>query len=67
MSYYERNKAGIKRYLAKLDEVKLRLPRGAKAEIQSAAAAAGQSVNQYIQDALLSRMGIDRWPRQEGE
>lgn len=67
MSYYERNKAGIKRYLAKLDEIKLRLPRGAKTEIQSAAAAAGQSVNQYIQDAILARIGIDRWPRQGGE
>lgn len=67
MSYYERNKAGIKRYLAKLDEVKLRLPHGAKAVIQSAAAAAGQSVNQYIADATLARMGIDRWPRVEGD
>ena len=62
---YEQNKASIERYLAKQDELKIRLPQGQKATVQAAATQAGESVNQYTQRALLARMGLADWPKIE--
>ena len=51
------------RYNAKAyDEMKIRVPKGRKASIEAAAAALGESVNQYTQKALLARMGLTEWP-----
>ena len=60
--HYEQRKEANKRYLEKQDELKIRVPKGQKATIQAAADKAGESVNQYTQGALLSRMGLKEWP-----
>lgn len=51
------------RYNAKAyDEMKIRVPKGQKATVEAAAQEAGESVNQYTQNALLARMGLEAWP-----
>lgn len=64
---YEQRKAANERYLAKQDELKIRLPQGQKATVQAAATQVGESVNQYTQRALLARMGLADWPKIEQE
>lgn len=44
------------------DRVQLVLPAGRKAMLDAAAAAAGESVNGYVQRAILDRMGLEDWP-----
>ena len=44
------------------DRVPLVLPKGQKATLQVAAKEAGESVNGYIQGAILARMGLTEWP-----
>ena len=51
---------GNKRYLAKLDEIRIRLPKGRKEEIQGYAAAAGESVNSYVTKAIEQRIEHDK-------
>lgn len=63
--HYEQRKEANKRYLAKLDELKVRLPKGQKSTVEAAAKEAKQSVNQYVQSALLARMGLETWPEKE--
>ena len=41
------------------DRIEIKVPKGKKAVITEAAAAAGQSVSQYITQAIDSRMGLD--------
>lgn len=60
--HYEQRKEANKRYLEKQDELKIRIPGGQKATVEAAAKAAGESVNQYTQRALLTRMGLKEWP-----
>ena len=60
--HYEQRKEANKRYLEKQDELKIRIPNGQKATVEAAAKAAGESVNQYTQRALLNRMGLSEWP-----
>lgn len=48
-------KASVK-YLEKLDEIRIRMPKGKKEIIQTAAAAVGESVNGYINGAIDARM-----------
>ena len=51
------------RYNAKAyDQLPIRIPKGQKATVEAAAKAAGESVNQYTQRALLARMGLAEWP-----
>lgn len=64
---YEQRKAANERYLAKQDELKIRLPQGQKATVQAAATQVGESVNQYTQRALLARMDLADWPQIEQE
>ena len=64
---YEQRKAANESYLAKQDELKIRLPQGQKATVQAAATQVGESVNQYTQRALLARMGLADWPKIEQE
>lgn len=57
-------KASIK-YLEKLDEIRIRMPKGEKNNIKEAASAAGESMNQYIINAVDQRMERDK--RESGE
>lgn len=51
------------RYNAKAyDEIKVRVMKGSKERIQAAAAAAGESVNGYIVEAINRRMERDTPP-----
>lgn len=51
------------RYNAKVyDQLPIRIPKGHKATVESAAAAAGESVNGYVQRAILNRLGLEDWP-----
>lgn len=54
-------KASIK-YLEKLDEVRIRMPKGRKEIIQAHAAAQGESVNGYINKAIDTRMAQEDEP-----
>lgn len=54
------------RYAAKAyDRITLIVPKGQKQTVEAAAGAAGESVNQYTQKALLSRMGLSEWPERD--
>lgn len=58
-----KKKASNKKWdTANLDRMSYTLPKGQKATVQAAAAAAGESVNEYTQNALLARMGLKEWP-----
>lgn len=55
--YTEAQKNSAKKWdSANLDRLSLALPKGKKAEIQAAAAQAGESMNQYIAGAIDQRM-----------
>lgn len=55
-TYTAAKKRANEKYLASLDMVHLRLPKGRKAEIQAAAAAVNESVNQYVTGAIDRRI-----------
>lgn len=62
----EKKKASNRKWDANnLDRMSYTLPKGQKATVQAAAAAAGESVNEYTQRALLLRMGLPAWPVSE--
>lgn len=44
------------------DRLNITIPKGHKSTVESAAAAAGESVNGYVQRAILDRMGLEDWP-----
>ena len=48
--------ASAKKYLASLDEIKIRAPKGTKDKIRNAAEAAGVSVNQFVLDAVMDKI-----------
>ena len=50
---------GNKRYLEKLDEIKLRVPKGRKDEIKAHAEQRGESLNGFISRAIDSQIGRD--------
>lgn len=50
--HYEQRKKANERYLAKLDEIRIRVPSGKKEEYKQKAEAAGKSLNQYIVDCI---------------
>ena len=51
------------RYNAKAyDQLPFRVPKGHKATVEAAAAAAGESVNGYVTRAILDRLGLKEWP-----
>lgn len=47
------------------DNLRIVVPKGQKATVESAAKAAGESINQFTQKALLMRMGLTEWPALE--
>ena len=52
-----------KRYnLKAYDRIEIVVPKGDRETVQQAAEGAGESVNQYIGKATLTRMGLDEWP-----
>lgn len=51
-------KASVK-YLEKLDEVRIRMPKGQKDIIKAVATIAGESMNQYIINSVEQRMERD--------
>ena len=57
---YEQNKEYAKKYIQKFDLVQIRIPAGQKAVWQDRAAAQGESMNQYIINAVQSRMDAER-------
>ena len=65
MSVSEAQKKASIKYLEKLDEVRIRMPKGEKNNIKEAASAAGESMNQYIINAVDQRMERDK--RESGE
>ena len=44
---------------ANYDRVEVNMPKGKKAIVKEAAAAAGQSVSEYINLAIVARMGLN--------
>lgn len=64
MPYTEKKKVSNRKWDSEnLDRISYTVPKGQKATIQAAAQAAGESVNQYTQGALLARLGLSEWPK----
>lgn len=61
--HYEVRKESNKRYLEKLDEMKIRLPKGRKATVEALAAERGESVNGLVNGLLRGAAGIsvEKW------
>ena len=54
------------RYNAKAyDRINIVVPKGQKETIEAAAKAAGESVNGYVNRAVLLRMGMEDWPEKQ--
>ena len=50
--HYEQRKKANEKYLSKLDEMRVRVPKGKKAEYMQRAEVAGKSLNQFIIDCI---------------
>jgi predicted HicB family RNase H-like nuclease len=57
---------GNKRYLDKLDDIKVRVPKGRREILQSHAAAVGESLNSFINRAIDEAMERDRAAQDNG-
>ena len=55
---YEQRKESNKRYMAKLDELKIRIPKGQKQAVEAHAASKGESVNGLVNALLRADMGL---------
>lgn len=65
---YEIRKEANKRYLEKLDEIKLRMPKGRKADIEAHVKRKGESsVNGYITGLIRTDMGLTEEEWKEGQ
>jgi len=58
MPGYEYNKDYAKKYMGKLDEIKLRVPKGRKADIEAFAKSKNLSVNAFITLLIQNAMGL---------
>lgn len=67
MAVSEAQKKASVKYLEKLDEIRIRMPKGKKDDIKAAAAIAGESMNQYIINAVDQRMERDSATAEGGE
>ena len=67
MPTYEYNKEYAKKYIGKLDEVKIRMPKGRKADVERYAASRRLSVNALVTLLLQEAMGMteEEWKRTE--
>ena len=52
---------------AHYDRLNICIPAGQRITLQAAAQAAGESVNEYVQKAVLARMGLQSWPEIQEE
>lgn len=64
MPSYEKNKVHAEKYLGKMDEIKIRMPKesGLKEAIQAHAEARGESVQAFILRAIKETMRNDKRP-----
>lgn len=60
MPSYDYNKEYAKKYLDKLDEIKLRLPKGDKEKIRAHAESRGESLNAFIARAIADAIERDQ-------
>lgn len=69
MPTYEYNKEYAKKYLGKMDEIKVRMPKGRKATVEALAAEREQSVNGLINELLRVAAGLteDEWKASRNE
>lgn len=69
MPTYEYNKEYANKYLGKMDEIKVRMPKGRKATVEALAAESGQSVNGLINELLRAAAGLteDEWKASRNE
>ncbi|MDL2318241.1 hypothetical protein LJC74_04015 [Eubacteriales bacterium OttesenSCG-928-A19] len=44
------------------DRLAVTIPKGHKATVQTAAEQEGESINGYVNKAVLARMGLEEWP-----
>ena len=67
MPSYEYNKHYAKKYMGKLDEIKIRIPKGRKADIEAHAQTKGLSVNARIVSLLQTEMNMtdEDWKRSD--
>ena len=62
--YTDAKKASNRKWDANnIERLSFTVPKGQKATVKAAADEAGESINQYTQGALLSRMGLSEWPQ----
>ena len=46
------------------DRLAITIPKGQKATIQAVADQEGESINGYVNKAILDRMGLQEWPEE---
>lgn len=65
MPSYEYNKEYAKKYMGKLDEIKVRIPKGRKADIEIHAQRKGQSINGLIVSLLQTELNMteEEWKK----
>lgn len=56
MATYEYNKKYVEKYMEKLEEIKIRVPKGEKDKIKAHAESMGESVNSFINRAIEEAM-----------
>ena len=64
MPTYEQNKASIGRYMAKMDEIRVRMSKesGLKDEVQRHIESTGESANAFVLRAITETMHRDQHP-----
>ena len=69
MASYEYNKKYAKKYMEKLDEIKIRVPKGRKVDIEAHAKEKGESVNALLNALLMIDMGFseEEWKKSSEE
>ena len=69
MPTYEYNKEYAKKYMGKLDEIKIRMPKGRKADIEEYAKKKGLSVNALMTQLLQAELNMSEqdWKRSTEE
>ena len=69
MPTYEYNKEYAKKYIGKLDEIKIRVPKGRKADIEEYAKKKGLSVNALVALMFQEALGMseEEWKRTSEE
>ena len=65
MPSYDYNKEYAKKYLGKLDELKIRIPKGRKTDVEAHAKSKGESINGLVNALLMADMGLseEEWKK----